>query len=159
MVASPSLLPPPLLPLRPMHWEDVLVSYLLLDAVAEPQDHPGFRAAWRACPSTTVLKHLDVDAPRLLRGLHEQERSGAARGAGQPCMARFGPCLPAAGACTGGKPRVPHALTQACGAPSPCSAPRETSCRAITPRGAGGATACHPWPTYDRHMASGSVNT
>lgn len=62
----------------------MLVSFLLLDAVEEPLDHAGFRAAWRACPSTTVLKHLDVDAPQLMRGLHEQDRSGAARRRGQP---------------------------------------------------------------------------
>ncbi|EFN55980.1 hypothetical protein CHLNCDRAFT_145336 [Chlorella variabilis] len=61
---------------RPMAWEDVLMALLLMDVVAEPQDHPGFRAAWRACPSTTALKHLDVDAPQLFRGLYEQEMSG-----------------------------------------------------------------------------------
>ena len=44
-----------------------------------PAHHPpaGFRAAWRACPSTTALKHLDVDAPLLFKGLHEQDQSGA----------------------------------------------------------------------------------
>lgn len=52
------------------------MALLLMDVVAEPQDHPGFRAAWRACPSTTALKHLDVDAPQLFRGLYEQEMSG-----------------------------------------------------------------------------------
>lgn len=36
----------------------------------------GFCAAWRACPASTALKHLDVDAPRLMRGLYEQDVSG-----------------------------------------------------------------------------------
>ena len=60
---------------RPLAWEDVLMGLLLMDA-ARPHDHPGFRAAWRACPASTAVKHLDVDAPALLRGLREQELSG-----------------------------------------------------------------------------------
>lgn len=57
-------------------WEDVMVGLLMMDAVREPQDHAGFRAAWRACPADTAVRHLDVDAPRLVAGLWEQERSG-----------------------------------------------------------------------------------
>lgn len=49
---------------------------LLMDKVHNPEDHPGFRAAWRSCPPETVLRHLDVDAPRLMPGLYEQEESG-----------------------------------------------------------------------------------
>lgn len=54
---------------------------LLLSGVAVPQHHPSFRAAWRACPPATALKHLDVDAPRLFGGLHEQDASGALQAA------------------------------------------------------------------------------
>ena len=57
--------------------------------------HPpcaGFRAAWRACPSATALKHLDVDAPRLMRGLYEQEVSGL--WAQKPVQCSSGPFLP-----------------------------------------------------------------
>ncbi|KAI3437810.1 hypothetical protein D9Q98_000257 [Chlorella vulgaris] len=61
---------------EPMHWEDVLMGLLLMDVVGSPQDHPGFRAAWRNCPAATVVKHLDVDAPQLFKGLHEQDLSG-----------------------------------------------------------------------------------
>jgi hypothetical protein len=43
---------------------------------ALPQDHPGFRSPWRSCPPSTAVRHLDVDSPRLLEGLAEQEESG-----------------------------------------------------------------------------------
>lgn len=33
-----------------------------------PQDHFGFRPAWRACPSATALKHLDVVRPGVGEG-------------------------------------------------------------------------------------------
>ncbi|PRW57106.1 Phosphatidylserine synthase 2 isoform A [Chlorella sorokiniana] len=59
----------------PLAWEDVMLG-LLLEDVADPQDHFGFRPAWRACPADTAVKHLDVDAPRLFRGLYEQDVSG-----------------------------------------------------------------------------------
>lgn len=36
----------------------------------------GFRAAWRSCSTATAVKHLDVDAPLLFRGLYEQDVSG-----------------------------------------------------------------------------------
>ena len=36
----------------------------------------GFRAAWRACPNTTAVTHMDVDAPVLMPGLHAQGVSG-----------------------------------------------------------------------------------
>ncbi len=52
------------------------MAFLLIDVVEEPQDHPAFRAAWRACPSSTALKHMDVDAPQLFKGLHAQDLSG-----------------------------------------------------------------------------------
>jgi hypothetical protein len=62
---------------RPLHWEDVLVGLLLMDVagVEGPEDHPGFRAAWRSCPKETVVRHLDVDAPLLMPGLYEQDKS------------------------------------------------------------------------------------
>lgn len=60
----------------PLHWEDVLIGMLLMDVVDGPQDHPGFRAAWRSCPNDTAVRHLDVDAPALMSGLYEQDRSG-----------------------------------------------------------------------------------
>ncbi|KFM27449.1 UDP-GlcNAc:betaGal beta-1,3-N-acetylglucosaminyltransferase 6 [Auxenochlorella protothecoides] len=57
-------------------WEDVLIGMMLMDVVDLPEDHRGFRAAWRSCPAETVLRHLDVDAPALLDGLYAQEESG-----------------------------------------------------------------------------------
>ncbi|KAL4451696.1 hypothetical protein ABPG75_007358 [Micractinium tetrahymenae] len=61
---------------RSLPFEDVMLGMLLMDAVEAPQDHTSFRAAWRSCGTTTAVKHLDVDAPALLKGLHEQELSG-----------------------------------------------------------------------------------
>ncbi|PSC69470.1 UDP-c:betaGal beta-1,3-N-acetylglucosaminyltransferase 6 isoform B [Micractinium conductrix] len=58
-----------------MPFEDVMLGLLLADATT-PQDHQAFKAAWRACSSDTAVKHLDVDAPRLFRGLYEQDVSG-----------------------------------------------------------------------------------
>ena len=34
------------------------------------------QAAWRACSNDTAVRHLDVDAPRVLKGLYEQELNG-----------------------------------------------------------------------------------
>lgn len=65
------------------------MGLLLMDVVGSPQDHPGFRAAWRNCPAATVVKHLDVDAPQLFKGLHEQDLSGKTRLAGVVSIAGF----------------------------------------------------------------------
>lgn len=54
-------------------WEDVLIAYLL---ETTPEHHLGFLPAWRLCTPKTVIKHLDLDSPRLLKGLMAQEESG-----------------------------------------------------------------------------------
>ena len=59
-----------------LNWEDVLVGLLLNDVIPKPVSHPGFRPAWRSCASDTVVRHLDLDSPRLLAGLVEQDISG-----------------------------------------------------------------------------------
>ncbi len=35
----------------------------------------GFKTAWRACTNDTAVRHLDVDAPLVSRGLYEQARA------------------------------------------------------------------------------------
>ena len=35
----------------------------------------GFKTAWRACTNDTAVRHLDVDAPLVSRGLYEQARN------------------------------------------------------------------------------------
>lgn len=59
-------------------WEDVLVGFLLANS-SEAEHNDGFKAAWRLCKPDTIIKHLDVDSPRLLEGLVAQDRSGLAR--------------------------------------------------------------------------------
>eukprot|EP01023_Acetabularia_acetabulum_P067766 TRINITY_DN9435_c4_g1_i1.p3 TRINITY_DN9435_c4_g1~~TRINITY_DN9435_c4_g1_i1.p3 ORF type:complete len:144 (+),score=33.89 TRINITY_DN9435_c4_g1_i1:3-434(+) len=59
-----------------MYWEDVLVGLIATDLVGEPQHHAGFKPAWRTCTNDTAVRHLDVDSPKLLFGLFEQDRSG-----------------------------------------------------------------------------------
>lgn len=56
-------------------WEDVVVATLLSDYVKIYQ-HDGFKAAWDSCKNDTVLKHLDNQAPNLVAGLREQDKSG-----------------------------------------------------------------------------------
>ena len=56
-------------------WEDVVVATLLSDYVKLYQ-HNGFKAAWDSCKNDTVLKHLDNQAPNLVSGLREQDKSG-----------------------------------------------------------------------------------
>ena len=56
-------------------WEDALVGLILKD-VAIVENHVGFRAAWRSCSIDTAVRHLDIDSPRLLAGLKEQDASG-----------------------------------------------------------------------------------
>lgn len=46
----------------------------------------GFRAAWRACPSSTAVVHMDVDAPALMAGLYEQVLRPAAALSCLRCM-------------------------------------------------------------------------
>ena len=53
-----------------------MVGLLLSDVVARPEDHPAFRAAWRACPPETAVRHLDTESPQLMAGLHAQDASG-----------------------------------------------------------------------------------
>ncbi|KAK9815751.1 hypothetical protein WJX72_008919 [[Myrmecia] bisecta] len=60
---------------KALHWEDVLVGLLVTD-YADIFSHPGFKAAWRSCTSDTAVRHLDVDAPIVLPGLYEQEKTG-----------------------------------------------------------------------------------
>lgn len=60
-----------------LNWEDVLVGLLLADVVV-PEDNSGFRSPWRSCTPSTAVKHLDIDSPRLLAGLLEQDVSGLA---------------------------------------------------------------------------------
>ena len=38
----------------------------------------GFKTAWRACTNDTAVRHLDVDAPLVSRGLYEQARPDSA---------------------------------------------------------------------------------
>jgi len=59
-------------------FEDVLVGLLLHDVVPVPESHSGFRPAWRSCVPDTAVRHLDLDSPRLLKALVEQDRSGLA---------------------------------------------------------------------------------
>jgi len=59
-----------------MKWEDVLMGILVSDKVSYPDSDFHFKAAWRACTNETAIRHLDLDAPGLMRGLHEQEISG-----------------------------------------------------------------------------------
>eukprot|EP01024_Parvocaulis_polyphysoides_P076247 TRINITY_DN9895_c0_g1_i5.p1 TRINITY_DN9895_c0_g1~~TRINITY_DN9895_c0_g1_i5.p1 ORF type:complete len:535 (-),score=74.30 TRINITY_DN9895_c0_g1_i5:104-1708(-) len=59
-----------------MHWEDVLVGVIVSDMVGEPQTNSGFKPAWRSCTNDTAIRHLDVDSPKLMQGLFEQDRSG-----------------------------------------------------------------------------------
>ncbi|KAL6758906.1 hypothetical protein V8C86DRAFT_1400075 [Haematococcus lacustris] len=79
-------------------WEDVMVGALLREAGWQqtsglPQpgasgsvsnafaefrvwDHKGFRQPYASCGPNTVAKHLDLDAPALLRPLFEAEMQG-----------------------------------------------------------------------------------
>ena len=59
-------------------FEDVLVGLLLHDVVPFPESHSGFRPAWRSCVPDTAVRHLDLDSPRLLKALVEQDASGLA---------------------------------------------------------------------------------
>jgi hypothetical protein len=60
-----------------MKWEDVLLGFLVSDYVQEPtDDRERFRPSWRSCPASTAIVHLDVDSPRVLRSLYEQEVAG-----------------------------------------------------------------------------------
>ena len=56
-------------------WEDVVVATLLSN-YTKLYHHEGFKAAWDSCRNDTVLKHLDNQAPSLVSGLREQDRSG-----------------------------------------------------------------------------------
>ena len=56
-------------------WEDVVVATLLRD-YTDLYHHEGFKAAWDSCKNDTVLKHLDNQAPLLVAGLAEQDRTG-----------------------------------------------------------------------------------
>ena len=40
-----------------------------------PQGDIAFVPAWKTCHNGTAVKHLDVDAPRVLRGLYEQQQN------------------------------------------------------------------------------------
>ncbi|KAH7622590.1 hypothetical protein NADE_005175 [Nannochloris sp. 'desiccata'] len=59
-------------------FEDVLVGLLLHDVVPLPESHSGFRPAWGSCVPDTAVRHLDLDSPRLLKALVEQDMSGLA---------------------------------------------------------------------------------
>lgn len=59
-----------------VNWEDVIMGLLVSEKVGPPQEAVGYKAAWRACTNQTAVRHLDLDAPRLFQGLHEQEVSG-----------------------------------------------------------------------------------
>lgn len=61
---------------KPMKWEDVLIGALVSDKVSVPVVSARFKAAWRSCTNETAIRHLDGDAPLLLKGLYEQEISG-----------------------------------------------------------------------------------
>ncbi|KAK9831480.1 hypothetical protein WJX81_000249 [Elliptochloris bilobata] len=59
---------------RGLHWEDVMVGLLAGDYIGEqPTGDIAFVPAWKTCHNGTAVKHLDVDAPRVLRGLYEQQ--------------------------------------------------------------------------------------
>ncbi|XRB01150.1 N-acetyllactosaminide beta-1,3-N-acetylglucosaminyltransferase [Pycnococcus provasolii] len=57
-------------------WEDVDFGITLHFARVELYNDRDFKAAWSPCTKMTSVKHLDVEAPALVIGLHEQERSG-----------------------------------------------------------------------------------
>ena len=61
---------------RAAPWEDVQIGVIAATFLSGPSHHPGFRAAWDACVPSTVVKHLDVDAPGLMEALHAHDRSG-----------------------------------------------------------------------------------
>lgn len=65
----------------------------------------GFRPAWRACPADTAVKHLDVDAPRLFKGLYEQDVSGEAPRKGGRLLLRRRLCMPGGQHEMGGPPQ------------------------------------------------------
>jgi Galactosyltransferase len=73
-------------------FEDVLVGLLLHDVVPLPESHSGFRPAWRSCVPDTAVRHLDIDSPRLLKGLVEQDISGLADS--KPVQCSSGQFLP-----------------------------------------------------------------
>ncbi|CAD7698040.1 unnamed protein product [Ostreobium quekettii] len=56
-------------------WEDVIMGYLVEQKGVKLKEHDGFKAAWRSCSNNTAVRHLDIDAPSLVRGLYEQEVS------------------------------------------------------------------------------------
>lgn len=56
-------------------WEDVLVGYMLSN-ISDPEESDSFKPAWKLCRPNTAVKHLDVDAPRLLDTLVTLDRSG-----------------------------------------------------------------------------------
>lgn len=59
-----------------LDWEDVVVGAIAATYLPGPERHGGFQSAWQRCASDAVVRHLDVDAPRLMAGLYEQDISG-----------------------------------------------------------------------------------
>lgn len=68
-------------PMRPawfgrLDWEDVLIGAIAHELRLKPERHGGFQSAWQRCANDAVVRHLDVDAPRLMEGLAAQDASG-----------------------------------------------------------------------------------
>ncbi|CAD7700401.1 unnamed protein product [Ostreobium quekettii] len=56
-------------------WEDVIMGYLVQQKGVKMKENDAFKAAWRSCTNNTAVRHLDIDAPSLVKGLYEQEVS------------------------------------------------------------------------------------
>ena len=57
-------------------WEDADFGATLELSGVQLSNDKGFKDAYDPCSKRTSVKNLDFDAPALVRGLHEQERSG-----------------------------------------------------------------------------------
>lgn len=59
-----------------LDWEDVLIGAIAHELKLGPERHGGFQSAWQRCANDAVVRHLDVDAPKLMEGLAAQDASG-----------------------------------------------------------------------------------
>ena len=56
--------------------KDTLGGNLLANSGIKVEHNNGYKPAWTSiCDPHTIIKHLDIDSPRLLEGLVGQERS------------------------------------------------------------------------------------
>lgn len=71
---------------RKIPWEDVLVGILLANNGTKVEHNDGYKPAWTSvCDPRTIIKHLDIDSPRLLEDLVTQDRSGMTAGTTIQC--------------------------------------------------------------------------